>query len=66
MTRKNSLTKNETTKLKERIEIQKILNSIVDGPNIEISEFLHYYGILKVERDWFEGFTKFDMVSLLK
>jgi len=38
---KNAMTQNENTKLKERIDIQKTLNSIVDGSNLEISEFLH-------------------------
>ena len=66
MTRKNSLTKNETSKLKERIEIQKILNSIVDGPNLEISKFLanNYgqgwtsIGSLKEKENSYYSFTK--------
>jgi len=32
----------ENKKLKEKIEIQKVLNSVVEGANLELAEYLQF------------------------
>jgi hypothetical protein len=51
--------------LKEKIEIQRVLNSVVEGANLELSEYLQFFNIVKIEKKWFKKYTKKDIEAFI-
>ena len=62
---KTQLIEKENRKIKERIEIQKVINSVVDGANLELAEYLQYFNISKIESRYFKKYNKKDIEAFI-